>query len=181
MGSAPQWQSRSWAVLSEDEKYRYRLGRRWADDGPTALFVMLNPSTADGTDDDPTIRRCVGFAKREGAAALEVVNLFGYRAKDPRSIATMAATDAGRLELVGPDNNAQIAEAAEQDHIGIIIAAWGAGFGVKYRGPEVVKLVESVNPNPVMCLGHTAAGFPKHPLYIRSNAPLVPISGDPRG
>src|SRR5689334_20041621 len=70
------------AVLSPCGLYRYRLTRRWGD-GPALLFVMLNPSTADATEDDPTIRRCTGFAKREGMPAIEVVNLFAWRATDP--------------------------------------------------------------------------------------------------
>lgn len=71
------------ATISECGRYRYRLTRRFAD-GPCATFVMLNPSTADETIDDPTIRRCRNFAIREGCGGLVVVNLFAYRATDPR-------------------------------------------------------------------------------------------------
>jgi hypothetical protein len=73
------------ATLSDCGRYRYRLWRRWAD-GPTVLFVMLNPSTADADVDDPTIRRCIGFARSWGAGALEVVNLYAWRATQPAEL-----------------------------------------------------------------------------------------------
>ncbi|TMF61888.1 MAG: DUF1643 domain-containing protein, partial [Chloroflexi bacterium] len=67
------------ATFSADRRYRYRLWRRWDGARPVVAFVMLNPSTADARRDDPTIRRCIGFAKSWGFGGVEVVNLFAYR------------------------------------------------------------------------------------------------------
>lgn len=89
------------ASISGD--YRYRLGRAWAG-GPTCTFIMLNPSTADADQDDPTIRRCVGFAKALGCGALEVVNLYAYRATNPRDLLRQD-------ERVGPENDYWLREA----------------------------------------------------------------------
>jgi hypothetical protein len=79
------------AVFSPDRAYRYLLIRRWALGGPTMTMIMLNPSTADAHADDPTIRRCVSLARREGCAALEVVNLFALRSPYPKAL--LAAAD----------------------------------------------------------------------------------------
>ena len=72
------------ARLSDDRRYRYLLVRRWDNTLPDATFVMLNPSTADERDDDPTIRKCIGFAKRWGCGGIKVVNLYAFRATNPR-------------------------------------------------------------------------------------------------
>ena len=104
------------AVISDCERYRYRLTRRW-DDGPTCTFIMLNPSTADARKDDPTIRRCIGFARREGCAALLVINCFAFRATKPADL--FAAEDP-----IGPENDRHIM-AASLDADGQVIAAWG--------------------------------------------------------
>lgn len=77
------------AVISDDGRYRYRLWRTWAPELPRMAWIMLNPSTADAEVDDPTIRRCVGFAKREGCGGIEVVNLYAYRSTDPSVLGTV--------------------------------------------------------------------------------------------
>ncbi|MFM7320548.1 MAG: DUF1643 domain-containing protein, partial [Armatimonadota bacterium] len=80
---------RGWATLSECGRYRYRLERRWSgepDDGDAVVFVGLNPSTADAGSDDPTLRRCVGFARAWGFPAVVLVNGFALRAADPRAL-----------------------------------------------------------------------------------------------
>jgi hypothetical protein len=160
-----------WATLSRCGRYRYALGRRWAT-GAEALFIMLNPSTADATVDDPTLRRCIGFARREGCGAVRTVNLFAWRATAPRDL--IAARDAGE-NIVGPRATALIRRAmAECD--GPVIAAWGAHGAAAERGDAVLRL----SRRPLHCLGVTGKGHPRHPLYVRADAPLLPFSDRPQ-
>jgi hypothetical protein len=152
------------ARLSEDGLYRYELARRWAL-GPTARFVMLNPSTADGTEDDPTIRRCVGFARALGCGALVVVNLFAYRATRPADLWRAA-------DPIGPRNNLTILEVAEQARHagGHLIAAWGARVP-ESRVEEVLGLLDAAGARHLLAaLGTTQTGAPRHPLYLPSSA-----------
>jgi hypothetical protein len=154
------------AVLSDCGLYRYVLVRKWGD-GPRATFVMLNPSTADGSLDDPTIRRCVGFAKREGCGAMLVVNLFAYRATRPKDMA-----DA--VDPIGPENATYLlgAFATARDSGGPVIAAWGTHWMAKEQAKVVSRLIA-----PLMqlhALGVTQDGSPRHPLYVKATAPLVP-------
>lgn len=147
------------AVLSGCGRYRYLLTRRWADD-PAVTFVMLNPSTADATTDDPTIRRCIGFAKSWGYGSLNVVNLFAFRATDPRDL--LAATDP-----VGPRNDAFL-----HDYLPVSVAAWGAHKLAVARARQVMQAFAG---RPLLwCLGVTKDGHPRHPLYVRADAPLIP-------
>ena len=111
---------RGYADFSLCGRYRYRLTREWGPQQLSILFVMLNPSVASADKDDPTIRRCVHFAKREGYDRMDVVNLFAHRATDPREILRMLDKD----EPYGPRNQSVI-ERAVQD-AGVIVCAWGA-------------------------------------------------------
>jgi len=95
----------SWADLSPDGFYRYSLGRRWTPGEKLLVVIGLNPSTADATQDDPTIRRCVGFAKRWGFGGLLMLNLFAYRATDPEELRGAIARG---LDPVGPLNDAKL-------------------------------------------------------------------------
>lgn len=152
------------ARLSEDGVYRYSLSRRWAL-GPAARFIMLNPSTADGTQDDPTIRRCVGFARALGCGALIVVNLFAYRATRPADLWRAA-------DPVGPRNDLTILEVAEDVRRagGPLIAAWGARVP-ESRVERVLDLLEAANARDLLtALGTTQTGAPRHPLYLPSSA-----------
>lgn len=74
------------AILSEDRKYRYILSRTWDETKPTVLFIGLNPSTADENEDDPTIRRCIIFAKSWGYGGLIMANLFAFRTTNPQGL-----------------------------------------------------------------------------------------------
>lgn len=152
------------AIFDATGKYRYRLTREWGD-GPRVCFVMLNPSTADGTQDDPTVRRCIGYAKAFGAGSLSVVNLFALRATDPRALAMDAAP-------VGPDNDSYIAEEAWEATT--IICAWGAHAHAKDRARHVLKLLRRASQP--MCLKQTKAGHPAHPLYLSSALRPVPLA-----
>lgn len=144
------------ATFDETGAYRYLLTRRWSQ-GPTVLFVMLNPSTADAEIEDPTVRRCVNYAKAWGYGCLEVVNIFALRSTDPSLLYT--ATDP-----IGTDNDRFILEAAARAEL--IIAAWGTHGKIKGRGKEVLQLLRK---HFVYCLGLTSEGFPRHPLYLRKD------------
>lgn len=150
------------AVLSEDGLYRYTLTRRWGAGRPV-VFVMLNPSTADAEVDDPTIRRCVGFARREGCGTLEVVNLFAWRATDPLFLPLQS-------DPVGPHNDEWIRDRVVPAKI--VIAAWGARGDLLDRADAVKAMLP---PGKTFALGFTKDGHPKHPLYLSRNAALVPM------
>jgi hypothetical protein len=154
------------AILSNDGVHRYNLIREWDAINPSMLFVMLNPSTADAVEDDPTIRRCMGFARRENCGMIEVVNLFAYRATDPKEL---KKTD---TPLVGADNDEIIQLAAEESDI--IVCAWGTNGTLNGRNKEVISLLQSVG-KPIMCLGKTKDGHPKHPLYLPADAELIEL------
>jgi hypothetical protein len=124
------------------------------------LFVMLNPSTADALVDDPTIRRCIGFAQREGMGALEVVNVFAFKATDPK-----AMFGAGR-DIVGPDNREHARWAVAQ--ASRVVVAWGAHPVGSSPIPAVIAHANR------WCLGVTKDGSPRHPLYVRADQPLIP-------
>lgn len=154
------------ATISPCGTYRYDLTRRWGD-GPTALWVMLNPSTADATEDDPTIRRCIGFSKREGCGRLAVVNLYAYRATDPKALLTAE-------NPIGPDNLATVRRWLMD--ASLVVAAWGAWPLTNHRIAPARLHVEglaTMHGHDVKCLGTTKAGAPRHPLYVRGDQPFV--------
>jgi hypothetical protein len=141
------------AVLSADGRYRYFLSRRWDERGKVIAFIGLNPSTADESKDDPTIRRCTRFAKDLGGGALWVVNLFALRATKP--FALVHAPDP-----IGPENEHWLDEVvAEAD---LSIAAWG-NQGTLMGRAAVVSARFAGN---LHALSITRRGMPGHPLYI---------------
>jgi len=152
------------AVLSADGLYRYSLVRRWAHDGrPPAQFIMLNPSTADADIDDPTIRRCVGFARALDTAGIVVVNLYAYRATKPADLWKAA-------DPVGPDANVHIASVASRAAStgAPLIAAWGANARPD-RVAEVLRII-AAHGAVLTALGVTKAAAPRHPLYLPATA-----------
>jgi hypothetical protein len=153
------------AVLDAEGRYRYVLRRRWAPE-ETVLWIMLNPSTADATSDDPTIRRCRSFSRRWGYGALAVVNLFSYRSTDPKALRARAFTG-GRSLVVGPETDAYIRREAAAARM--IVAAWGTRGAFLGRGQVVLALLEEAGW-AVHCLGTTRGGHPQHPLYVPGNA-----------
>lgn len=139
-----------------DGPFRYLLWRRWAD-AATVLFVMLNPSTADETRDDPTIRRCLAYARAWGFGALEVVNLFAFRASQPRQLRRAGAP-------VGPYTDGILRSAVAR--ASAVIAAWG-NDGARYdRSLAVTEMIGRA----LRVLGITRTGAPRHPLYAPANA-----------
>jgi hypothetical protein len=164
------------AYVSECGKYRYVLSRVWHDELPPLLFIMLNPSTADAHADDPTIRRCVGFARRNDFGGIHVVNLFAYRATDPRVLSTL-----GRDFVVGPDNDRIIdvfVRETLQKH-GAVVAAWGAHARSRpSRVAEVLEIVER-HDAVVHCLRQLSDGTPAHPLMLPYSCTVKPLRGTP--
>ncbi len=146
------------AWISPDGLYRYRLDRVWDDNGPRICWVMLNPSTADATVDDPTIRRCIAFSKARGAGSLVVVNRFALRATDPKALSS-------HPDPCGPENEAAVRRAVSTSWL--TVAAWGA-HPMAERG---TPLPDGVRP---LCLGATKSGAPRHPLYVRADQRFVP-------
>lgn len=156
-------QATSSAVLSDCGTYRYELRRVWDPRLPLAVWIMLNPSVADASQDDPTIRRCVAFAKVWGYGGIIVVNLFALRATDPRELAS-------HPDPVGPDNDKHIVQAATRD--GVVVCAWGAHKLTTRRADRVLAVLRAEEITP-RCLGTTKAGHPRHPLYVPASTPLV--------
>lgn len=147
------------ATISPCGKYRYSLGRKWAE-GPHALFVMLNPSTADASKDDATVRRCIKFAMNWELCGLRVVNLFAFRATKP---ADMKKAE----DPVGPENNQFLikeAGAAEK-----IVFAWGAQGGYRKRDLAVRKLLKL---HETWYFTLLKGNQPQHPLFVRGDCEL---------
>ncbi len=156
------------AVLSDCGKYRYLLTRQLtiqAEPRRTILFVMLNPSTADAMQDDPTIRRCISFASQYGYTELRVVNLYAYRATDPADL-KRAGYPVGDLNLAQ-----LLLEAGAAD---TICCAWGKLPRECEKWANAVKqMLRGATRSPLMCLGKTKDGVhPRHPLYLAGNTPL---------
>ena len=139
------------AVLSDCGKYRYKLTRVWDPNRPVLRWIMLNPSTADHTDDDPTIRKVVGFSERNGFGSIEVFNLFAYRATDPSELRKVA-------DPIGPENHFYLSQIARP-----LVLAWGNHGAYRRQGKEVLRLL---NFPFAFYLGTTQSGQPRHPLYI---------------
>lgn len=182
------------AEISACGTYRYRLWREWrlhplpaqwdmwAENDGTAIvdgaghqlgepkacvFIMLNPSTADGDEDDPTIRRCVGFAQAWGYDRLEVINLFAYRATDPKALLTLTHDQ----DSVGVFNQRAFNSVLFGGYpLGIIICAWGAHGA--HLGQDETALGWLGN-HERFALGLTKNGHPRHPLYVKADATLV--------
>jgi hypothetical protein len=157
------------AVFSPCERYRYHLTRVWDETKGRCLFVMLNPSTATAEQDDPTIRRCIGYARTWGWGSLEVVNLFALRATDPKELPKQQKRG-GVASVIGPDNDAAIVAAAER--AGLIVMAYGNHGALFARDAEVLRLLDG---RTLFCLGTAKTGRPLHPLYLSSNLKPVPF------
>ena len=145
------------ALFSTCGHYRYRLTRELAGTGGALLIIGLNPSTADATHNDPTIRRCIGFAERWGHSALIVANLFAFRATHPKDLKKAA-------DPVGPECDRFLLESAMK--ASRVLVAWGYHGAFLSRHSEVTELLKN---HPLECLGKTQSGLPRHPLYIRAD------------
>lgn len=160
------------AIFSPCKLYRYSLLIRW-DGAPLCQFIGLNPSTADAMKDDPTVRRCKGFAKRWGFGGIIMSNLFAYRATKPADL-KRAAQPIGERGLFITAGAKEFAEQNDfhiwQDDIasGRTVAAWGADGAYLERDKAVCRMLTGL-----YCLGLTQSHAPRHPLYVRADAPPV--------
>jgi len=144
------------ALYSECERYRYALTRVWDEGGSRVHFLMLNPSTATELQNDPTVERCERRARALGHGAFCVTNIFAWRDTDPRAMRRA-------LDPVGPENDAAILDAA--NWASATVCAWGTHGAHLNRGPEVEAMLRAAGA-PLLHLGLSRQGHPKHPLYI---------------
>lgn len=151
------------ARFSRCRKYRYSLDRSWDTGSGKAVFIGLNPSTADAQVDDPTIRRCVGFARAWGCRSMQIVNLFAFCATRPEELKRAALP-------IGRNNDARITDALADARIGI--ACWGNHGTHQARAEKIRRRHPDLH-----CLGINKSGQPKHPLYIA--ATQTPFVFDP--
>lgn len=150
--------TRSWAVYSACEKYRYALRRDWADGNRRLLFVMLNPSTATELENDPTVHRCEMRARMHGYSGFTVLNIFAYRATQPTDMKAQA-------DPVGPENDAFIVAQLQEPETADVICAWGTHGAYKDRGTRVLELFDKAKVTPKV-LRLSKQGHPCHPLYL---------------
>jgi hypothetical protein len=161
------------AIISTDERYRYRLSRWWNDKLPWVTYLMLNPSTADALIDDATIRKCIGFAERWGYGGIDVINLFALRSRDPLGILTEPFP-------AGPEYMSHLFDAIKKSKL--LIAAWGCESTLKKspvllkRPAAVLTTIRTVRPDlPVQCLGMSKTGNPYHPLMLGYDTQRIPF------
>lgn len=147
------------AILSNCRKYRFVLWRMWDESKPYAMFIGLNPSTADETEDDPTIVRCTNYSASWGYGGLCMANLFAYRSTAPSN---MMAAEAP----VGKDNDEWLLKLAQD--AGVVVAAWGNHGVYLDRSNRVRELISDLH-----CLKTNKTGEPAHPLYQKLD--LQPI------
>jgi len=140
------------AYLSKCREYRYALWRTWDNSKPYAMFIGLNPSTANETEDDPTINRCINYAKEWGYGGLCMANLFAFRATKP--VDMKLSTDP-----IGPENDHWIQKLSK--NAGVIIGAWGNDGSYMDRSKGIIQMIPDIK-----CLKINKSGEPAHPLYL---------------
>jgi hypothetical protein len=152
-------------LLSDDGRYRYRLWRIWDAHLPLMAWVMLNPSTADADADDPTIKKCVGFAKANRHGGIVVVNLFAWRACNRRELRGIA-------DAVGPENDAHIRWVSTASPELTVVAGWGS-FGFARERASAVEILIRESGREIHCFRRSAGGHPWHPLYLPYSSSLT--------
>jgi hypothetical protein len=150
------------ATLSECRRYRFALWRIWDDSRPYALFIGLNPSTADETSDDPTITRCINFARDWGYGGVYMANLFAYRATHPGEIYSTG-------DPIGAANDDWLKKLSNE--AGITIAAWGNHGSFMGRSKIASRLIKGL-----YALKINKSGEPAHPLYLPASSKPTPFT-----
>lgn len=156
------------AEFSACRRYRYLLSRAWDPTRPCITWVMLNPSTADAREDDPTIRRCVSFSKKHGAGWLLVANLFAFRTTDPRRL--LKVEDPVGLYNLGYLKRAVVGAS-------MVFAAWGAIDRRLWDAAAAQVLQVRENAPRLHCLGVTKNRSPRHPLYVKGDTDPIEWTG----
>lgn len=152
----------SGAQISPCEKYRFSLWRVWNESLPHIAFVGLNPSTADATQDDPTIRRCRGFAKSHGFGAMTMLNLWAYRATDPKDISGRVTNE----EEINLDTISRIVTGVAR-----VCAVWGSHPMAFARQDAVLPLAPQW-----WVLRQNRDGMPGHPLYLPNSSTMFKLA-----
>lgn len=161
------------AIFSPDRTKRYVLTRKTGEQDKVLVGIGLNPSTANAFQNDPTIRRGIGFAQRERCGLYAMLNTDAFRATDPKDLFSAAARGE---DVTGEHNDAAIAFVFEQlEPDDIALAAWGVHVR-RGRADRVAELARAARV-PMSCLGVTQNGSPKHPLYLAAATPLQPYGG----
>ncbi|RPE05542.1 DUF1643 domain-containing protein [Chitinophaga lutea] len=163
---------RKGAKISTCGQFRYQLWRIWDETKPLVLFIMLNPSTADSDQDDPTIRRLIGFCHRWGAGGFFVGNLNPYRTSSPSELMKFletGCTQGERIEMAVRNQNEVKHMAA---NVAFCVAAWGAHI-YSSASKEPLEYKTILGDVPFYCLGLTKGGYPRHPLYLPYSAQLL--------
>lgn len=155
------------AELSPDQQYRYSLTRLWDRDRPCAYYIMLNPSRADALKDDPTLRKCIGFATRREHGGVKIANLFAYRAVRPDTLWRVK-------DPIGPETDVRLQRfiAESKRTGGTLICAWGANAPA-YREEAIRQMLRVAEVAP-FCYGRAKQGQPFHPLLLPYSAALQP-------
>lgn len=158
------------AIISDCREYRYRLQRRLSDRGLTYAFFGINPSTADAFVDDQTLRKVIGFCRQWGAGTLIIGNVFGYRSKDVKSLASCA-------DATGKENHIWLRSIIRDADV--LVPCWGSRTKIpKVLRSKLDALMQTLlaSGKPVSILGRTASGDPLHPLMVSYQTPLRAIS-----
>lgn len=168
------------ARFSSDGHHRHVLWRTWDDCRRRLLYVLLNPSTADGEKDDMTIRRCRYFSEREGAGGMLVVNVFSFVATKPEDLkkylrgVSVSGRELKDRESFFRENMRCVSEACRRADA--VVVAWGKPPFASPAFKDMLSLLKSFSL-PVLCLGLTTGGFPRHPSRVAGSAPLIPYPG----
>jgi len=147
------------AIFSPSRKYRYTLFRRWSEGSRIAAFIGLNPSTADETKNDPTVTRCVNYAKRWEYDGVWMLNAFAFRSTNPKLLYV-------EEDPIGPENDFWIDLITKDKNTKIVLCCWGTHGNHLNRGKEIFKRLPK---DKATCLNTTKDGHPGHPLYLKSS------------
>jgi hypothetical protein len=153
---------KKYALIKGD--YRYSLIREWDSQNPRrAVFMMLNPSTADDLENDQTTNKCITFAKSWNCGSLEIVNVYAYRSTNYQHLKSLS-----KEEATGLENEMYIENALK--NATIRVAAWGRNVTIHH--PDYKNLEEQLKGYRFFCLGKTKDGHPRHPLYVKNSTQL---------
>jgi hypothetical protein len=153
------------ALFSDCKRYRYTLVRQWSHGPKSIAFIGLNPSTADEIKNDPTVAKCIRWAKKWGYNEMWMLNIFAIRSTDPKYLRMVA-------DPIGFGNDTSISHITSKATT--IVCCWGTGGEFLHRGYRVWH--DLLNHSKTYCLGYTKAGHPRHPLYMSNDTSLQEFS-----